>query len=101
MGATRPRTPRCFQVLDFIFPLPENCTSILNLHVDARLRLQIEGGVKGVGWNVTWRMMGLLFVVRVGWSRGVNEVNMCRKLGCFVLLGGQMWGKMRFFEGWE
>ena len=45
--------------------------------------------------------MGLLFVVKVGWSRGVNEVNMCRKLGNFVLFGGQMWVEMSFFEGWE
>lgn len=45
--------------------------------------------------------MGLLFVVKVGLTRGVNEVNICRKLGYFALLGGQMWGKMRFFEGWE
>ena len=55
----------------------------------ARLRLQIEG----FKFACYRRMMGLLFVVEVGWSRGVNEVDMCRKLGHFVLLAVKCGGK--------
>ena len=36
MGASRPQTPRCFLVLDYLFSSTRNCSSMLNL----RLRIQ-------------------------------------------------------------
>ena len=34
MGASRPQTPRCFLVLDYLFSSTGNCSSMLNLRVD-------------------------------------------------------------------
>ena len=31
MGASRPQTPRCFLVLDYLFSSTRNCSSMLNL----------------------------------------------------------------------
>ena len=31
MGASRPQTPRCFLVLDYLFSSTGNCSSMLNL----------------------------------------------------------------------
>ena len=34
MGASRPQTPRCFLVLDYLFSSTGNCSSMLNLRTD-------------------------------------------------------------------
>ena len=52
MGAARPQTPGVFQVLVLTSPLPENCTSILNLGTGDSLERDIEENL-GDFWDAT------------------------------------------------